>query len=221
MGKTPGEPVAAEGSQDMKVLLADDHDLVRDGLIAILSRDDPSIKVSAVEDLDRALGLLEEERFDVILLDLRMPGMQGLEGVRRVTELHPDLPIVLMSGSISHSDVEEAYEMGIRGFVPKTLAGKALVNALRLVVAGERYIPSVIMRDARERERALGVLSPREAQVLQRLSHGASNKEIARSLEIQETTVKLHLRNLSDKLGARNRTEIVIKAMEQGLLRSA
>ncbi len=208
----------------MKVLLADDHDLVRDGLIAIMSRDDPTIKVSAVEDLDRALGLLEEESFDVILLDLRMPGMQGLEGVSRVSELHPDLPIVLMSGAISHGDIDEAYDLGIRGFVPKTLAGKALVNALRLVVAGERYIPSAIMPDMRDRDSRLrnaGALSPREAQVLQRLSHGASNKEIARSLQIQETTVKLHLRNLSDKLGARNRTEIVIKAMEQGLVRTA
>ncbi len=208
----------------MKVLLADDHDLVRDGLIAIMLRDDPGIKVSAVEDLDRALGLLEEESFDVILLDLRMPGMQGLEGVSRVSELHPDLPIVLMSGAISHGDIDEAYDLGIRGFVPKTLAGKALVNALRLVVAGERYIPSAIMPDMRDRDSRLrnaGALSPREAQVLQRLSHGASNKEIARSLQIQETTVKLHLRNLSDKLGARNRTEIVIKAMEQGLVRTA
>ena len=208
----------------MRVLLADDHDLVRDGLLAILSRDDPSISAKAVADLDLALGLLEEETFDVVLLDLRMPGMQGLEGVRRILELYPDLPIVLMSGAISHSDIEEAYELGIRGFVPKTLAGKALVNALRLVVAGERYIPSVVMNEIKERDGRLGAhgtVSPREAQVLQRLSHGASNKEIARSLEIQETTVKLHLRNLSEKLGARNRTEIVIKAMEQGLVRTA
>lgn len=205
----------------MKVLLADDHDLVRDGMIAILSRDDPNIQISSVENLDAALELLEKESFDVILLDLRMPGMRGLSGITRVRELYPDLPIVLLSGSVSKSDVDEAYGLGIRGFVPKTLAGKALVNALRVVVAGERYVPSTMIRDPREQEtieKAAGTLSPREAQVLQRLSHGASNKEIARALSIQETTVKLHLRNLSDKLSARNRTEIVIRAMEKGLI---
>ncbi len=205
----------------MKVLLADDHDLVRDGMIAILSRDDPATDVSAVDDLDAALGLLEEKSFDVIVLDLRMPGMRGLAGISRVRELYPNLPIVLLSGAISQTDVDEAYELGIRGFVPKTLAGKALVNALRLVVAGERYVPSTMIRDPREQEaieKAAGTLSPREAQVLQRLAHGASNKEIARALSIQETTVKLHLRNLSDKLDARNRTEIVVRAIEQGLV---
>ncbi len=205
----------------MKVLLADDHDLVRDGMIAILSRDDPTIQISSVENLDAALELLEKESFDVILLDLRMPGMRGLSGITRVRELYPDLPIVLLSGSVSKPDVDEAYGLGIRGFVPKTLAGKALVNALRVVVAGERYVPSTMIRDPREQEtieKAAGTLSPREAQVLQRLSHGASNKEIARALSIQETTVKLHLRNLSDKLSARNRTEIVIRAMEKGLI---
>lgn len=205
----------------MKVLLADDHDLVRDGMIAILLRDDPQIKVSAVDDLDSALGLLEDQAFDVIVLDLRMPGMRGLSGISRVRELYPDLPIVLLSGAISQTDVDEAYDLGIRGFVPKTLAGKALVNALRLVVAGERYVPSTMIRDPREQEaieKSAGTLSPREAQVLQRLAHGASNKEIARALSIQETTVKLHLRNLSEKLDARNRTEIVIRAIEQGLI---
>ncbi len=205
----------------MKVLLADDHDLVRDGMIAILSRDDPSIKVTAVDDLGSALGMLEDHDFDVIVLDLRMPGMRGLAGISRVRELYPDLPIVLLSGAISQGDVDEAYDLGIRGFVPKTLAGKALVNALRLVVAGERYVPSTMLQDPQEQdtiEKTAGTLSPREAQVLQRLSHGASNKEIARALSIQETTVKLHLRNLRDKLDARNRTEIVIHAMEKGLI---
>lgn len=205
----------------MNVLLADDHDLVRDGMIAILSRDDPAINVRAVDDLNAALGLLEEQDYDVIVLDLRMPGMRGLSGISRVRELYPDLPIVLLSGAISQSDIDEAYELGIRGFVPKTLAGKALVNALRLVVAGERYVPSTMIRDPKEQEaieKAAGTLSPREAQVLQRLAHGASNKEIARALSIQETTVKLHLRNLSDKLEARNRTEIVVRALEQGLI---
>ncbi|GAB5467359.1 MAG: response regulator transcription factor [Rhodospirillales bacterium] len=205
----------------MKVLLADDHDLVRDGLIAILSRDDPSIKVSAVEDLDRAFGLLEDEDFDVVVLDLRMPGMRGLEGLRRMTQLHPQTPIVLMSGLISQSDVAEAYKIGIQGFVPKTLAGKALSNALRLVVAGERYVPSSMIPNRMEGDEVVRTdkrLSPRERQVLERLAQGASNKEIAYSLEIKETTVKLHLRNLGDKLDARNRTEIVIRAMERGLV---
>ncbi|MEO1192888.1 MAG: response regulator transcription factor [Pseudomonadota bacterium] len=205
----------------MKVLLADDHDLVRDGVIAILSRDDPSIKVSSVEDLDRALGLLEDETFDVVVLDLRMPGMRGLEGLRRMVELYPKVPIVLMSGMISQRDVSEAYAIGVRGFVPKTLAGKSLSNALHLVVSGERYVPSTLLDSRSGQDKALQpdtVLSPRETEVLERLSEGASNKEIAHSLQIKETTVKLHLRNLSDKLGARNRTEIVVRAMERGLV---
>lgn len=205
----------------MKVLLADDHDLVRDGLMALITRDDPSIEVEGAQDLEEALGKLDRADYDVVLLDLRMPGMQGLDGVRRVADAHPSLPIILMSGAISQPDVDAAYRLGIRGFFPKTLAGKALVNALRLVVAGERYIPEMLVHRAREASEAASCitqLSPRETQVLQCLSHGASNKEIAQSLSIQETTVKLHLRNLAEKLGARNRTEIVVRAMEQGLV---
>jgi len=211
----------------MKVVLADDHDLVRDGLIALIARDDPTIEVTPVPDLNGALRALNEDSYDVVVLDLRMPGMQGLEGVRRVMQRYKDLPIVLMSGVINGSDIDEAYALGVRGFVPKTMAGKALVNALRLVVAGERYIPSILMEQRHHEpggEDSGGSgpvnLSPRETQVLQRLSHGASNKEIARSLEIQETTVKLHLRNLSEKLSARNRTDIVIKAIEKGLIKT-
>ncbi|MEE4213391.1 MAG: response regulator transcription factor [Parvularcula sp.] len=199
----------------MRVLLADDHDLVRDAIGSLLRQTDPDIEVVTAENLSASLELCRsEERFDVVIIDLNMPGMDGLSGARRMVEA-AKAPVMLMSGQARRADVAAALDLGVAGFVPKTLAGRALINAIRLVASGESYVPtSFLQRD----DESQGDLTPRERQVLGQLRHGAPNKEIARILGITETTVKLHLRSIAEKLGAKNRLEIAIKAIDAGLI---
>jgi len=202
----------------MRLLLADDHDLVRDAIALMLSSADDNVEVITAKDLHEALKMtLNEEAYDVIILDLRMPGMNGLVGAQKMMKQVPDTPVMLMSGNASATDVRSAHKIGIKGFISKTLTGKSLINAVSLVASGETYFP-VEMLSPQSNTQGQGVrLTDREAEVLAELRQGNSNKEIARALDIAETTVKLHLRSLSDKLNARNRTEIIIKAIDEGL----
>lgn len=200
----------------MRILLADDHDLVRDAISAMLTQADSEVSVLTVEDVSHALeAVRREDAFDLVILDINMPGMDGLTGARQMLELCKS-PVVLMSGSAKPQDVQAAMDLGVKGFIPKTLAGKALINAVRLVAAGETYVPSQYMQAGADTSDAS--LTPRELQVLAQLRHGTGNKEIARVLSITETTVKLHLRSIAEKLGAKNRVDIAVKAIDRGLM---
>lgn len=204
----------------MRILLADDQDLVRDSLVTLITAYAPGSEVTDVCNLDAALGMLKRgSRYDVAILDLQMPGMNGLEGLRKVITGWPAMPVALMSGAARESEVEEALDMGAKGYIPKSMAGKALVRAIELILAGEVFLPSTALRSSagtREAERSSG-LTEREGQVLKQLREGLSNKEIAQRLEINVATVKLHMRTMSKKLAARNRTELVLKAIQRGL----
>jgi two-component system nitrate/nitrite response regulator NarL len=202
----------------MKILLADDQDLVRDSLVTLISAYAPGAEVTGVASLDAALGMLRRgTRYDMAVLDLHMPGMNGLEGLRKVIIGWPDLPVALMSGAARDSDVEEALAVGAKGYLPKTMAGKALVRALELMLAGEIYLPSTALRPGAGASDRQSGLTEREGQVLKQLKEGLANKEIAQRLGINVATVKMHLRSLSKKLEARNRTELVLKAIQLGL----
>lgn len=205
----------------MKVLIADDHDLVAHALAALLVAHDPDITTDHVTNLPDTLGRLRSnEDYAAVLLDFRMPGMNGIDSVRQAVQVDSDTPIILMSGSINTSQIRRAIEAGARGFVPKTLSGPALINAIRIVASGESYVPtSVFENSEHSRDSAVtNAFTPRELDVLSQLKLGSGNKEIARGLGIAETTVKLHLRTMSEKLRARNRTEIVVRAFELGLI---
>lgn len=203
----------------MRILLADDHDLVRDAIGSLLTSQDENIELHVAEDLNSAIAQTRSySPFDVIILDLRMPGMNGLLGARKMMETVKDAPVIIMSGQAGTSDVRTAHKIGVKGFVPKTLAGKSLINAIRLVASGETYFPVELISGVNSENQSGGIkLTNREAEVLAQLRQGNSNKEISRALDIAETTVKLHVRSLSDKLTARNRTDIVIKAIDAGL----
>ena len=201
----------------MRLLLADDHHLVRDALKGLLLQSDPEMDIVTACDLPEALQHARGRGpFDIVLLDLKMPGMNGLEGVRKMIDQDPDLPVVLMSGAASSVDVHTALELGIRGYIPKTMTGRALFNAIRLVADGDTYLPSDFMLGGQSG--SAPILTQREHQVLAELRQGNSNKEIARTLDISEATVKLHVRSLSKKLDARNRTDIVIRAIDMSLV---
>ena len=204
----------------MRILIADDHDLLRETLSMFLASEG-SIDTALASTLDAALDLIQsEEKFDLIMLDYNMPGMAGLNGLKRAMEASGGSPVALMSGIASRSVAEEALSFGAAGFVPKTLAAKTLVNAVRFMAMGEKYAPIDFMTadDPTVAPNPLAQkLSRRELQVLEGLSKGKSNKEIARDLDLQEPTIKLHVKTLYRKIGAANRTQAAVIAKEEGL----
>ena len=204
----------------MRILIADDHDLVREAIAAYL-RTGGVEAVDHASSLDGALSAVAsaESAYDVILLDYGMPGMSGLNGLTRMREAAEGTPVALISGTANRAVAEEALAMGAAGFVPKTMAAGSLVNAVNFMAAGEQYAPVKWMTEI-EKEDAhplVGKLSERELQVLGGLCHGKSNKEIARDLDLQEVTIKLHVKTLCRKLEAKNRTQAAMIAKEEGL----
>ena len=206
----------------MRVLLADDHHLVRDALAAYIVRSDPAVEVLTADSFDAAhADIAAGAAVDIVVLDLNMPGMNGLGGIERLAADFPGLPVVLMSGSASRADVEGALRAGARGYLPKTLKGAAFVSALRIVLAGEVFLPAggTDAGEAAAAERSAADMPPftrRERDVLAGHVQGWSNKEIARSLDLQEVTVKLHVQGICRKLSARNRTEAALRAVQLG-----
>src|SRR6185295_14135678 len=164
----------------MRILIADDHDLVRDTIEEFLKRLAQDLHVLHAANLSQALDLLRKaEALDLVLLDLRMPGMNGLAGLKAVQASRADVPIVILSGETSPDIIRNALQAGAAGFLPKTMRGTAMLNALRLILAGERYIPDIMVAEqsAPAEEGAgggpgPGSLSPREREVVGLLVQG-------------------------------------------------
>ena len=200
----------------MRILLADDHELVLDGFKAVIERHAPVAEVATARNFDEAFALvLANGCYDLTLLDLNMPGMQGLEGLKRMVAQCPDSAVAIITGMVTKPVATSALAAGAKGFIPKTLSGAKLIAALEMMMAGEVYAPADLMRasGATEGLKVVGaeVLTPRELEVAAMLVKGASNKEIARALDLQEVTVKLHVRNLCRKLETKNRTQIAVR----------
>lgn len=203
----------------MRILVADDHDLLRDTLELWLRQE--KIEATPARDLDSAMAAVaSSDPFDLILLDFGMPGMSGLDGLRRAISEGKGARVALMSGTAPKEIAEQALEIGAAGFLPKTLPAKTFVNAVRFMALGETYAPIHFMTAQTETGPVNPLaekLSQREKQVLEKLCVGMANKEIARALGIQEPTVKLHMKTLYRKIGAHNRTQAALFAKEAGL----
>ncbi|MDR3511929.1 MAG: response regulator transcription factor [Caulobacteraceae bacterium] len=196
----------------MRLVIADDHDLVRDALCELVRRGDPHGVVATAGSLDGVVEVLRNQpEFDLLLLDLVMPGIHGVSSIVRFVEENAGKKVVLMSGQASSVDIVRAMRGGVRGFIPKTLAGTALVSALRLIDVGETYFPANLFVVG---GRAQPELSLREQEVVAELRRGRTNKEIAKHLDLDEVTVKSTLRSAGVKLGARGRTDIALKSLK-------
>jgi DNA-binding NarL/FixJ family response regulator len=203
----------------MRILIADDHDLVRDTIVLFLQTES-GIEAEAVGSLPAAIAAIESQPpFDLVLLDMMMPGMNGLDSLRQVMAMNGGQRVALISGTGSPELAEQALAAGAAGYLPKTLSAKSLANAVRFMAMGEQYVPLGFLRSASD-EPAHPLaqrLSRREREVLGGLIEGKSNKEIARDLGITEPTVKLHMKTLYRKIGAHNRTQAAMIAKEAGL----
>jgi len=208
----------------VQVILADDHNLVREALKPLICRVDDDVEIIDAEDFQSALASAAEAKdLKLVILDLKMPGMNGFSGLDQMIARHPDIPVVILSGSVSRGDVVGAMNHGAKGYVPKTIGGAALVNALRLVLSGEPYFPSQIFTGDGSNKKGseeddlsnpFAKLNPREDEVLTLVIDGLSNKEIARELNIQEITVKKRLSSIFRKLNVSNRTQATKFALQ-------
>lgn len=219
----------------MNIILADDHALVRDGLRPFLEELADDVTVIEAETFEHALRAGQTANdLKLIILDLGMPGMNGLSGVRQMMENHPTIPVVILSGTHDQGAILKAFNLGISGFIPKSAGSEVMMSALQLVMAGERYIPSQILVGAAIGETTQTMpaaehlhqattssnaarfekLSKRELHVLELLVGGMTNKEIARAIDLQEATIKIHVKNIYRKIGVSNRAQAVRMAIQ-------
>ena len=160
----------------------------------------------------------------MLLLDVFMPGMAGIGSIQQLLAKHPDLKIVLFSGSVSSEFVFQTLQVGVRGYVPKTLPLRSLTSALRLVLSGQVFLPMSLLSEVdgtpsfEQRGDNQKLLTPKEVNILKLVADGKTNKEIAWALGASEVTIKMYLRTIFNKLGASNRTHAVMLAKAKTLL---
>jgi DNA-binding NarL/FixJ family response regulator len=206
----------------MKILHADDHSLFREGLGFFLKLLDPGVVTLEASNVQSALDKLAlEAPVDLMLLDLEMPGMNGIEGFHTIRRRHPQLPVVIVSGLNDLRVVRALLDGGARGYIPKLAHSEQLMDALRRVLRGEIYVPDALFMPASQvaaGENNAAALTARQREILPLLAEGMPNKQIASTLGVTEGTVKQHLKDLFKRLGAGNRIQAVKEARRLGLL---
>ena len=202
----------------MNVLIVDDHPMVRDALTQTVQALADHVEVCQAADYVGLMGALTRTGFDLALLDLQIPGMDGVAGVQRIRTAAPMLPLVVVSGQEDGDTIRAVLAAGAAGFVPKTSSASVMVGALRLVLAGGVFVPQQLLAAVPAATRSAGSgLTPRQLDVLHGLLKGLPNKLIARELGLTEGTVKIHIAAILRVLQARNRTDAVLRARAAGL----
>jgi two-component system nitrate/nitrite response regulator NarL len=212
----------------MKLLIVDDHPVLRDGLAALLMQVGADTTVLQARDASEGLALVESHiDLDVIILDLAMPGMKGLQALSEFGRKRPDLPVIVLSSSEDPRDVRLALTSGALGYVPKSASPQVLLSAIRLVLNGDLYIPPLILDDPSsaiesETSGADGsrdrLLTARQIEILILLSEGKPNKVIAAALTLSEKTVKAHISAIFKTLNVVNRTQAAIAGRKAGII---
>ncbi len=202
-----------------RILVVDDHFMVRQGLVASLSCEPDLEVIAEAASSGAALECYEQHRPDLVLMDVRLPGVSGVETTAMLRRRWPEARILMLSTHSAQEEVYRALQAGARGYVLKSAERGELLHAIREVCAGGRYLDPAVAPQAAERLRH-APLSAREMQVLRGIVQGRSNKEIASELNIAEVTVKLHVSHLFEKLGIanRNRTQATAVALQRGII---
>jgi DNA-binding NarL/FixJ family response regulator len=209
----------------VKVLVADDHAIFRQGLRVVLGDLDQTVQILEAADFGEALAIAKDAPdLSLLLADLRMPQMDGFEGLRALRRLLPRTPIMVLSASEEAADLFGALESGASGYLPKSAPAPVILDALRLVLAGGVYVPrdlvsgggKLFARPAATPSRG-GVLTPRQHEVLALIADGHSNKEIAHRIGTSEGTVKVHITAIMRALGVRNRVQLPLAAERRGI----
>jgi DNA-binding NarL/FixJ family response regulator len=201
----------------VRILMVDDHPLFRSGIAGVIAELAATVETTEASSCEKALGLLAAGReFALILLDLNLPGMDGMTGLARLRDAAPATPVVVLSATEDSRKIKQAIAAGAKGYVPKSAGRDILLNALRLVLSGGVYLPINIMESPAPA--STEQLTPRQREVLQWLVRGKSNKEIADLLGMAENTVRVHVAAILRYLDVKNRTEAGYAATRRGLL---
>lgn len=215
----------------MHILLVDDHTLFREALLHVLNQLDSNTLILEAANAEEAAQLVSRSRnLDLILLDIDLPGVDGLTALPGLRELAPTVPIVVLSGSETCSHVTRALQNGAIGYIPKSCSSHEMLGALKIILQGDVYIPPRLMgklgtpiltvESSVNGEPLPSLLTSRQIEVLELMTKGLPNKSIARSLNVAEGTIKLHVAAILRALGVRNRTEAVMQATRLGVLSS-
>jgi DNA-binding NarL/FixJ family response regulator len=202
----------------LRILAADDHPLIRAGLVSYVATE-PGLEVVAEADNgEEALEKYREFRPDIVLMDLSMPVMDGLAATRAIVDEFPDAKVIVLTTYGGDEDIYRALDAGAMGYLVKDMASAEVLNIIRTVHAGRRGIPQPVAAKLAEHTPRIP-LTPRETEVLSLVANGLSNAEVAGRIGRTEGTVKVHLKNILQKLGANDRTEAVTTALRRGFIR--
>ena len=197
--------------------MVDDHFIVRTGLLSLINTEPTLTVIGEAADGEEAIRLFESLRPDLIVMDLRMPGTSGHEVTRRIRQMDPLARVLMLSAFEGDTDIYVALEAGACGYVLKSVTGEELIPAIQAVAAGKRWIPREVAARLKSRN-SYEELTARELDVLEQLSRGRANKEIADTLGITEYTTKGHLKSILAKLRVADRTQAVIAAVQRGII---
>lgn len=214
---------------EIKILIVDDHEMVRNGLCVMMEREEDFTVVGEAQNGKEAVEMVSELRPDVVLMDLRMPEMDGVEAMRQIRAEQDDVKFLVLTTFDSDEYIFDAIEAGAKGYLLKDASREELFRAVRTVNRGESLIEPGVVSRVLDRLTELShraaqgtdhlTLSEREVEVLRLMAKGSANKQIASDLSITESTVKTHVANIFQKLEVSHRTEAVTKAMSQGIIK--
>lgn len=210
------EQASLRASPRIRVLVVDDHPIMRIGIAAIIQATPDMTTVAQAGSGEEAIELFEKHLPDVTLMDLRLPGMSGVDAIRALIARHSNAKFVVLTTYEGDEDIHQALEAGARSYIIKGMPHDALVSAVRRVHAGGRFLPSPVSRALSSRI-PNSDLSAREREVLNLIVQGKSNKEIAIELGISESTVKCHVSVILMRLNVTDRTQAVVTALQRGL----
>jgi DNA-binding NarL/FixJ family response regulator len=208
----------------VRVLVVDDHPMTRDGIVSVLADADGIEVVGEATDGEEAVEQADKLKPDVIFMDVRMPKMGGLEATRTIRKTLPDVKVILFTVEEGRSNIAEAIQAGVSGYLLKDVSADEIVKAARLAMEGKAVIHPALTQTFIEEAQSSGgrrheeLLSPRETEILQMIAYGSTTKEVASKLKISPHTVKTHLERIFEKLRANDRAEAVAIALRRGLV---